>query len=84
MRWIATSLMFGAALAVIVITPVGAAEQQVSSPDGSLRVTVSDSGGQAVTPSPTGVGRCWLPSPLGLDIRRSGMPSPPPRPATAD
>ncbi|KQY31064.1 alpha-glucosidase [Caulobacter sp. Root487D2Y] len=72
MRGYAASLVSGAALAALAAGPVGAAEQQLSSPDGALRITVSDSDGQARYAVGYKGRPLLAPSPLGLALSAGG------------
>jgi alpha-glucosidase len=60
------SLTVGTALAVLAAGSACAAEQQLTSPDGALKITVSDSDGQARYAVAYKGQPLLAPSPLGL------------------
>jgi alpha-glucosidase len=72
MRERAAGLMLGAAMVIAAALPASAAEQQLSSPDGALKVTVSDSDGQARYAVAYKGKPLLAPSPLGLVLSAGG------------
>jgi alpha-glucosidase len=68
----AAGLMLGAAMVIAAALPASAAEQQLSSPDGALKVTVSDSDGQARYAVAYKGKPLLAPSPLGLVLSAGG------------
>jgi len=72
MRTHAAGLMAGAAMAIVAASPAFAAEQRLTSPDGALQVTVSDSDGQARYAVAYKGQPLLAPSPLGLVLSAGG------------
>lgn len=72
MRTHAAGLMAGAAMAIVAASPAFAAEQRLTSPDGALQVTVSDSDGQARYAVAYRGQPLLAPSPLGLVLSAGG------------
>ncbi len=72
MRKVQAGLMAGAALAVLTVVPARASEQQLASPDGALKITVSDTDGQARYAVSYKDRPLLAPSPLGLTLSAGG------------
>lgn len=72
MRTHAAGLMAGAAMAIVAASPAFAAEQRLTSPDGALQVTISDSDGQARYAVAYKGQALLSPSPLGLVLSAGG------------
>jgi len=72
MREFTANLLSGAVLALFATSAASAAEQRLSSPDGALQVTVSDSDGQARYAVAYKGRRLLAPSALGLALSVGG------------
>ncbi len=72
MRGIQVGLMAGAAMALVASSAAQAADQQLASPDGALKVTISDNSGQARYAVSYKGQPLLAPSPLGLVLSAGG------------